>query len=113
MKTYPKSNYKEIRAQLKKELKSLIADHTALKKQKDYSLYQGVRIRHIAYSMFKGHTFESIEASWKEPKSHINTWIKRSALALYEDYMKRIVVAQDACEECVCGACENEATADV
>lgn len=96
MKTYPKSNYKEIRSQLKSSYKQLISEHTAGKRKGYSNLYEKVRVAHIAYSMFKGHSFEQIESKWKEPTSHINTWIKRQALALYESHMKKIVVAEDA-----------------
>lgn len=103
-KTYPKSNYKEIRSQLKTSYKSLITEHTKNKRSGtysssvNYSSYSKVRIAHIAYSMFKGHTFEQVESKWKDPHSGTNAYIKREALKLYESYMKRIVVAEDALE---------------
>lgn len=101
-KQYPKSNYKEIRSQLKSEYKKLIAEHTEAKR-KGYgsSTYKNVRMKHIAYSLFKGHSFEQIESKWKEPTSWVNDSVKRLALAMYESYKARIVetpVAQDANE---------------
>lgn len=34
--------------------------------------YDKVRITHIAYSMFKGNSFEQIENTWREPKNRNN-----------------------------------------
>lgn len=102
MKTkYPQSNYKTIRAEIKSAYKQLTEEHTKSKRagHDTWSKYQTVRINHIAYSMFKGHTFEQVESKWREPDSSTNHYIKAQALKLYDTYMKRIVVAQDAVAE--------------
>lgn len=112
---HPSSNYKEIKSKLKSEYLKLVDEHTKLKRSTpshkwnfaNWRDYQAVRTAHVAYSMFKGSTFDQIESKWKDPKNPINQEIKRNAQALYESYMKKIVVAEDAvCEECVCGACD-------
>jgi hypothetical protein len=97
---YPASNYKQIRTEIKSAHKQQIENHSKSKRLglTSFSSYQSVRIQHIAYSMFKGHTFEQVEGKWREPDSSVNHYIKRQALALYDSYMKRIVVAQDAVE---------------
>lgn len=98
--TYPSSNYKTIRAEIKSAYKQQIENHTKNKRSGNYSSsvnyssYTQVRIAHIAYSMFKGHTFEQVESKWREPDSSINHFIKAEALKLYDTYMKRIVVAE-------------------
>ncbi len=99
-KKYPSSNYKAIRAEIKAAYKLQTQIHTTDKRAGNdtFRSYQNVRINHIAYSMFKGHTFEQVESKWREPDSSTNHYIKRQALALYESYMKRIVVAEDAVE---------------
>jgi hypothetical protein len=100
---YPASNYKEIRSAIKAEYKALTETHTKSKREGYSSLYEKVRIQHIAYSMFKGSTFDQIESKWKQPENPMHNYIKRQALALYDSYMKRIVVsiavvAEDAIE---------------
>lgn len=100
---YPKSNYKEIRSSIKSEYKKLIEEHTKAKREyRGYGLYEQVRIMHIAYSMFRGSTFEQIESKWKQPENPTHRWIKAKALKLYEEYMKRIVVENGANDEAVC-----------
>lgn len=119
---YPKSNYKEIKSNLKSEYLKLVDEHTKLKRSteahkwsyENWKTYENVRAFHIAYSMFKGSSFDVIESKWKDLNNPRNQAIKIKAFALYNAYMGQIIVAQDeVCEECVCGACENEATADV
>lgn len=103
--TYPSSNYKTIRAEIKLAYKLLTEQHTTFKRKGLISHgdadYRKVRIAHIAYSMFKGNTFEQIESKWREPDSSTNHYIKAQALKLYDSYMKRIIVAEDA-NEVVC-----------
>lgn len=97
---YPTSNYKEIRLALKLEMKLLTETHTALKRERKdtWSSYRDVRTKHIAYSMFKGSSFEQVESKWKEPLNSNNHYIKSAATKLYESYLKRIIVAEDANE---------------
>lgn len=97
---YPQSNYKQIRSELKAEYKKLIETHTNLKRERKdtWSSYRDVRTKHIAYSMFKGSSFEQVESKWKEPLNSNNHYIKSAATKLYESYLKRIIIAEDANE---------------
>lgn len=93
--------YKELRLKLKNEQKALVLEHTTQKRNGYSRLYQQVRINHIAYSLFRGKPFESIESKWKDPKNPEHEYLKRKALALVDSYRALVpprVIAQDAIE---------------
>lgn len=94
-------SYKELRKQLKSEIIKLTEE--AVKAQGYYlgsTAYCELRSKHIAYSMFKGKTFEQVEKSWKHPESWINLSVKKRAeilLASYQDRVKRHEEALCSC----------------
>lgn len=97
--------YKELRLKLKTEQKALVAEHTKNKREglSTWKSYQAVRINHIAYSLFRGKSFEAIESKWKHPENPNNEYIKNKALALVATYRAMVppridIVAQDAVE---------------
>lgn len=88
--------------QLKKEIKAnylqLMKEHTTFKRStmahkwdaNNWDAYTTYRIAHIAYSLFKGHSFEQIEHKWNDPLNPLNHYIKSQAFMLYESYMKKL-----------------------
>lgn len=96
------TTYKELRLKLKNEQKLRVTEHTKNKREgcSTWKSYQEVRTHHIAYSLFRGKPFESIESKWKDPKNPEHKYIKTKAEALVATYraLLPIVVVQDANE---------------
>lgn len=104
---YPSSNYKSIRAELKAAYKQITEQHTKLKRSTmshkwelpNWNTYRQLRVLHIAYSMFKGATFDQVESKWHNPYSSYNLSIKAEALKLHSFYINRIIIAEDAIDQ--------------
>lgn len=84
--------YLELVRKLKAEQKQLVSNYVSLKRTRSAptSVYLDVRIKHIAYSMLRGKTFEQIEQKWREPDSSVNAWTKHKALLLLDEYKKMV-----------------------
>lgn len=86
-----KMTYKELRKALKAEMKQLTELYMQGKAE-----YMTVRSKHIAYSMFRGRTFEQVESSWKHPESWINAYVKTNATTLLASYKARVISDEEA-----------------
>ena len=77
--------------QLKAEIIKLTEDY--IKSGGGYigsTSYMDIRSKHVAYSMFKGRTFEQVEKSWKHPLSWINRSVKKRSEELLANYQSKV-----------------------
>ncbi len=91
MESITKLPYMQLRKQLKAEIIKLTEDY--IKSGTGYiggTDYMNIRSKHVAYSMFKGRTFEQVEKSWKHPESWINKSVQKRSADLLASYQARV-----------------------
>ena len=98
-------NFKELHSKLKNELKTIAVEIRELKSKRKGSPngvvpglgseQQDFRIKHIAYCMFRGKSYEQIENKHRDPNDFNHKWCKKKADEYLEGYNKLVEVQDE------------------